>query len=90
MAEGVARGFVVAAQKIDIKNVFPRPAAHGARFDLTQADIAQREHAEGLEQCAGDVLDFKSDGSLVGAVRNEMLIGAASPSPPAVVSGFRL
>src|ERR1700680_71215 len=58
MAEGVAGGFVVAAEEVHIEHVLPGPSAHGARLDLAQADVAQGENAERLEQCAGQVLHF--------------------------------
>jgi hypothetical protein len=46
VAEGILRGFVVAAQEVDVEDVLPRTAAHGARLDLAQADVAQCEDAE--------------------------------------------
>src|SRR5277367_5833387 len=50
VTQGIARRFVIAAQEIDIENIFPGPAAHGPRFDLAEADVAQRKHAQRLEQ----------------------------------------
>jgi hypothetical protein len=60
MAEGVARGFVVAAQEVDVEDVLPGASAQGAGFDLAQADVAQGEDAERLEQRAGYVLTLKA------------------------------
>src|SRR5271157_3642534 len=65
MPQGMARVFIVAAQQIHEKNVFPRTPAHGARLDLAQADVAQREHAERLEQRPGNVLQAERQRSLV-------------------------
>jgi predicted permease len=70
MAEGVAGGFVVAAEEIDVEDVFPRASTDGARLDLAQADVAQGEDAEGLEQRSGLILDLEGDGSFVGTARD--------------------
>ena len=53
MAEGVAGGFVVAAKEVSVEDVFPGASAHGARLDLAEADVAQSEDAERLEQRSG-------------------------------------
>src|SRR5208283_1161759 len=67
MPQSVAGRFVVALQEVHEENVFPRTAAHGARFNLTEADIAQCKNAEGLEKDSREVLQRKADGRLVGA-----------------------
>src|ERR1700739_3020990 len=74
MAKRVPRGFVVAAQEIDIENVLPGSSAHGAGLDLAQADVAQREDTERFEQSAGQILDLEGDGRFVCAARNEALV----------------
>jgi hypothetical protein len=53
MAQGMARVFIVTAQQVHKKHVFPGTPAHGPRLDLAQTDVAQREHAERLEQRPG-------------------------------------
>src|SRR5208337_4247663 len=65
MVKGITRGFIVAAQQIDKKHVLPGTPAHGPRLDLAQADVAQREHAEGLEQRSRNVLHAEGEGGLV-------------------------
>src|ERR1700757_2260075 len=65
MPQRIARRFVVTAQNIDVKNVFPRPPAHGAGFDLTQADIPKRKDAQRLEQSPWNILHAESQRSLV-------------------------
>src|SRR6266851_5312278 len=67
MVQGIACGLIVSTQKVHVKDVLPWPAAHGPGLDLAKADIAQREHAQRLEESAGYVFYFKSDGSLVSA-----------------------
>src|ERR1700686_1163061 len=74
VSQGVARRLVVTAQKVHVKNVFPRPSPHGAGLDLAQADIAQGKHAERLEERARNILYLKHDGGLVRAARNEATI----------------
>src|SRR5271165_4828723 len=74
MAECVAGGFVIAAEEVYIEYVLPRPSAQRARLDLAQADVAQSEDAERLEEGSGEILDLEGDGGLVGAWRNQPLI----------------
>src|ERR1700736_5124951 len=71
MVQGIPCGLIVSAQKVHVKDVLPWPAAHGPRLYLAEADIAQREHAQRLEEGAGYVFYFKSDGSLVSAGQHE-------------------
>src|SRR5712664_2660955 len=68
MPQGVARIFVVAAQQIHKKNVFPGTPAHGPRLDLAQTDVAQREHAERLEQRSRNILYAERQRSLIRTV----------------------
>src|SRR5271166_329663 len=65
MPPGIARIFIVAAQQIHKKHVFPWTPAHGPRLDLTQTDVAQREHAERLEQRPRNVLHAERQRSLI-------------------------
>src|SRR5271168_1838344 len=83
MAEGIARGLVITAEKIYVEDVFPGTSAHGARLDLAEADVAQGEDAERLEQRSGQVLHLEGDRSLVGAGRDQALVAerSATPSP---------
>src|ERR1700730_16480276 len=74
MAEGVAGGFVVAAEEVYVEDIFPGASAQGAGLDLTQADVAESEDAQRFEQRSGLILQFEGDGSLVGAPRNQALI----------------
>src|SRR2546421_3418598 len=74
MPEGVLCRFVVAAQKIDIENVLPRPPAHWPRFNLTQADVAQGKHTQRLEQRSRHILHLERNGRLVGSARNQMMV----------------
>src|SRR5208282_1684024 len=67
MAQSVARSFIVAAQQIHKKHVLPRTPAQGPRLDLAQTDLAQREHAERLEQRTRNVLHAEGQRSLVGS-----------------------
>jgi hypothetical protein len=67
MVQGIPCGLIVSAQKVHVKDVLPWPPAHGPRLDLAEADIAQREHAQRLEEGPGYVFYFKSDGTLVSA-----------------------
>src|ERR1700722_8489219 len=55
VAECVSGGLVVTAKEIDVEHIFPGTAAHGARFDFAQADVAQGEDAEGFEERSRDV-----------------------------------
>src|SRR3977135_3872963 len=71
MVQGIPCGLIVSAQKVHVKDVLPWPAAHGPRLDLGEADIAQGEHAQRLEESAGYVSYFKSDGSLVSSGQHE-------------------
>jgi hypothetical protein len=73
VVEGVAGGFVVAAEEVDVEDVFPGTSAHGAGFDLAEADVTQGENAQRLEERSGNILDFEGDRSLVGAARDEAL-----------------
>ena len=54
MAQGVAGGFVVSAEKVGIEHIFPGTSAAGTRLDLGQADIAQSKYRQRLEQRAGE------------------------------------
>src|ERR1700687_2669893 len=74
MSQRVARRLGVAAQKVHVEDVLPRPSPHRAGLDLAQADIAQGEHAERLEERARHVLYLKNNGGLVGVARNEAMI----------------
>ena len=69
MPHRVARVFVVAAQQVDEECVLPGTAAQGTGLNLAQADIAQGEDAERLEQAAGNVLGAESERSLIGIGR---------------------
>src|SRR5271155_3712487 len=82
MAEGIAGGFVIATQEIHVEDVFPGASAHGARFDIAEADVAQSEDAERLEERPGQILHLESDRSLVGAGRNQALVAGGVPSSP--------
>src|SRR6266446_637389 len=65
MPQSIARVFVIAAQQIHKKNVFPGTPAHGPRLDLAQTDVAQREHAERLEQRSRNILYAERQRSLI-------------------------
>src|SRR5271157_4143849 len=65
MAHRVAQGFIVAAQQVHKKHVFPRTPAHGPRLDLAQADVAKRKHAERLEQRSRNILHAERQRGLV-------------------------
>ena len=51
---------------IEIEQILPGPSRHGARFELGQIDVAQREHAQRLEQRAGRALQREDEARLVG------------------------
>src|SRR5882724_5910110 len=70
MVQGVPSWFIVSAKKVGVKNVLPGAATPGTRLDLGQADIAQREYGQGLEQRACNVLDAESNRGFVGAGQN--------------------
>src|SRR5208337_2832521 len=82
VAQRVARRFVVAAQESHVKNVLPRAPAPGPRFDLAQADIAQREDAQRFEECPGQVFHLEGDGSLVGPAGNQALVAVIDYGVP--------
>src|SRR6516164_2558085 len=65
MAKGIARCFIITTEYIGKKDILPRSATHGARFDLAEADLAQRKHTERLEENARYVCQRKCDGALV-------------------------
>src|SRR6185295_14879097 len=44
MVQGIAGRFIIPAKKIGIKHVLPRTAPARTRFDLGQADVAQRQN----------------------------------------------
>src|SRR5208337_1490054 len=67
MSQSVAGRFVVALQEVHEENVFPRTAAHGARFNLAEADVTQSKNAKCLEKNSREVLQREADGRLVGA-----------------------
>src|SRR5208283_2363760 len=67
MAQSVTGCFLVTLQDVHEENVFPRTAAHGARFDLAEADVTERKNAKRLKQNAREVLQRKSDGRFVSA-----------------------
>jgi hypothetical protein len=50
MTQDIACGLIVSPKNIGKKDVFPRASAHGPRFDLAQAYVAQRKYAKSLEQ----------------------------------------
>src|SRR3954452_15747183 len=79
MPKRVLRGFIVSAQKIDIKDVLPWTSSHGSRFNLAQADIAQGEYAQRFKECSRHVLHFEGNGSLIGSPGNQALINSPSP-----------
>ena len=83
MAQGIARRLIIAAKKVHIEDVLPGTPAHGARLDLAEADVAQGENAERLEERSGHVFYLERDGSLVGAGRDQPLVAerGVSPSP---------
>ena len=87
MAKGVAGGFVVSAEEVYVENIFPGTSAHGARLDLTEADVAQGENAERLEERSGQVLYLEGDGGLVGTGRNEALVAGGGASASLFVDG---
>jgi len=66
MAERVARGFVVAAEQ-STKKTYSQGGRAWARFDLAQADVAQGEDAERLEQGSGNVLQAEGERGFVGS-----------------------
>src|SRR6266436_7199725 len=65
MSQGIARVFIVAAQQVHKKHVFPRTPTHGPRLDLAQTDVAERKHAERLEQYPRSVLHAERQRSLI-------------------------
>src|SRR5208282_6076746 len=67
MPQSIAGVFIVAAQQVHKKYVFPRTPAQRPRLDLAQADVAQREHAERLEQRSRNILDAEGQRRLVRA-----------------------
>src|SRR5690348_5498028 len=50
MTQCVARGFIVSAEKVGVEHILPGPTAQGPRLNFGQADVAQREHRQRLEQ----------------------------------------
>src|SRR2546426_11897348 len=42
-------------QKVQVKKILPRLAAQGARFNLGEVQIAQRERAQGPEQSSWNI-----------------------------------
>src|ERR1700739_910755 len=68
VAQGKLGGFrlVALVAYIHIEVVFPRTAAHRTGLDLAQVEVAQREHAQGLEENSGNVLQGECEGGLVG------------------------
>src|SRR5271157_3358533 len=80
VVEGVAGGFVVAAEEVYVEDVFPGASAHGARLDLTQADVAQGEDAERFEERTGHVFYFEGNRSLIGVGRNQALVAGCGGS----------
>src|SRR5580704_323931 len=73
MAESVARIFIVAAQQVHEKHVFPGTPAHRTRLDLAQTDVAQREYAQRFEQRSRNILHAESQRSLIGATSRAWL-----------------
>src|SRR5271166_4037012 len=67
MPQGIAQGFIVAAEQVHEKHILPRASAHGARLDLAQTDVAQGEYAERFEQSSGNVLHGEGQRSLIRA-----------------------
>src|SRR6266498_89661 len=51
--------FVVAAEEVGVKDIFPRAAAHGTRLDLAQADIAIGKNAQGFMKRARNIFQTK-------------------------------
>src|SRR6266446_370167 len=68
MPQSIARVFIVAAQQIHKKHVLPWTPTHGPRLDLAQTDVAERKHAERLEQYPRSILDAERQRSLIGMV----------------------
>src|SRR5437868_12121262 len=65
MPQCIPSGLVIATQKINKEDVLPGAAAHRARFDLAEADVAQSKDAKRLEERAGRVLQCVSDRGLI-------------------------
>src|ERR1700721_769326 len=73
MPQGIAEGFIVAAEQVYKKYVFPGTAAHGPRFDLAQADVAQREYAKSFEERSGNIFYAEGERGLVRTLRRAPL-----------------
>ena len=89
VAQGIAGGFVVAAEDVYVEDVFPGASTHGTGLDLAQANVSQGEDAERLEERSGQVLNLEGDRSLVCAGWDELLVagcgGIAFPFPHGVL-----
>src|SRR5882672_9559726 len=72
----VAGGFVVAAEQVHEEYVLPGASAHGTRFDLAEADVAESKDAKGLEEGARQVAHAESEGSLARTPRRAGLAAA--------------
>src|ERR1035441_9999575 len=73
MPQGIARIFIVAPQQVHKKHVLPRTPAQRPRLDLAQTDVAQREHAERLEQRPRNILQAERQRSLIRTARRPRL-----------------
>src|ERR1035437_10209197 len=67
MTQRIARRFVISTKDVHKENLLPRMAAQGARFDLTEIDIAQGKDAECLEEYPGYILQSETNRSFVSA-----------------------
>src|SRR5260370_42629783 len=66
MPQSIARVVIVGAQQLHKEHVFPRTPADGPRLDLAQTDVAEGNHAEGLEEYSRSVLHAERQRSLIG------------------------
>ena len=65
-------------REVDVEQVFPRPPGHRPRLELGQIDVAQREHAQRLEQRARLVRQREDDRGLVGGAFGERRRGRST------------
>ena len=65
MLYGIPTGLRLdAALEIEIEPVLPGTLAQWTGFDFQEIDVAQSEHADGLEKRTRDVLHAENDGCL--------------------------
>src|SRR5579872_4977655 len=76
MPQSVPRRFIVSPQKIHIEDILPGFSPQRARLNLAQADIAQSEDTERLEQRSRNIRDLKRNRSLIRVRRNKTLVRA--------------